>query len=245
MLTFVLCLLGLIYIFAHMQPFIDRLRGIRAGPELSQPPRSRRAQSSNSTSDAPDDDDSYKPTPIDIVVTRILLTRGLKLPPDIVDAIFDFAEYWAHSSNEINYLLEHKSALRINGRSPKEDHFLLRSFPIGLTGLDDREDLADVLQYDTNETKPRPLRREHSPSLFSKLAQYPTPKLAHPVRKIVFTTRSRDQGLGVHRSNDIYDQGWTWFEAGLERFDADQTCELPCCHGFGHWLTSLQATLAV
>ena len=232
MLTLLLYFLAALFVVAHMQPvnLIHRLRGLGVGPQLPSPSRPLRGNASTSfSSSAPPaeehTDDSYNPTPIDILITRILLTKCKKLPADIVDIIFDHAEYWAHSTNEIDYILEHKSALRIVGRSRKEDHFLIRSFPIGLTHLKDREDLTDVLQYDTNETKPRPLHQEHPPAFFSKLADYPTPRLAHPVRKIVFTTKSRDQGMGAARAEKNYKDGWTWFEAGLERFEADQVCE--------------------
>lgn len=64
-------------------------------------------------------------TPIDIVIARIMLTKGKKLPPDVVDIIFDFAEYWAHSSNEIDFLAEHSNPLMINGGSPVENKFLV------------------------------------------------------------------------------------------------------------------------
>jgi hypothetical protein len=64
-------------------------------------------------------------TPIDIVITRIMLTKGKKLPPDVVDVIFDFAEYWAHSSNEVNYIAEHSEPLMIVGGSPVENKFLV------------------------------------------------------------------------------------------------------------------------
>lgn len=225
MLSTILFIFGLIYLFVRMQPFIDRLRSVRVGPERLRPGRARSGQSSGR--DWPKDDGSYKPSPTDVVVARTLLTRGRKLPPDLVDDIFDYAGYWAHSSNEIDYILEQNSPLRIAGRSKKEDHFLLRSYPVGLTSLDDREDLDDVLKYDTDEAKPRPLRSEHPPSFFAELADYPTPRLARPVRKVVFTVRSKDQGHGGRRSELPYDQGWTWIEAGLERFDADQTCKFP------------------
>lgn len=226
MLSLILFILGLLYIMAHLLPtnLMNRLRGVGIGPQLPDQPPSQR-DTSSAAHDEAQDDNSYKPTPLDIVLTRALLTQARKIPPDIVDAIFDYAEYWAHSSNEIDYMLEHKSPLRIIGRSPKEDHFLVRSFPIGLTGISDREDLADILQYDTNETKPRPLQTEHEPAFFAQLAKYPTPVLAHPVRKIVFTTRSRDQGMAPTRTEGIYEDGWTWFEAGLERFDAEQQCK--------------------
>lgn len=60
---------------------------------------------------------------------------------------------------------------------------------------------------------------------FKKLATYPTPRLVHPVRKIVFTIKSKDQGWGGAREHKgTYAGSWTWFEAGLERFDASQAC---------------------
>lgn len=64
-------------------------------------------------------------SPIDVVVTRIMLTKGKKLPPSVVDVIFDFAEYWAHSSNEINYQDEHQSPLRVSGGGGNENKFLV------------------------------------------------------------------------------------------------------------------------
>lgn len=63
--------------------------------------------------------------------------------------------------------------------------------------------------------------KEPEPGCFAKLADYPTPKLVNPVRKIVFTMRSHDQGWGgdADDPNKPFDSAWTWFEAGLERFD--------------------------
>jgi len=64
-------------------------------------------------------------TPIDVVIARIMLTKGKKLPPDVVDIILDFAEYWAHSSNEIDYKLQHQHPLTVIGGSPSENKFLV------------------------------------------------------------------------------------------------------------------------
>lgn len=64
-------------------------------------------------------------TPVDVIITRIMLTKGRKLPPGVVDVILDFAEYWAHSSNEVDYIAEHSSPLRVNGQSPSENKFLV------------------------------------------------------------------------------------------------------------------------
>ncbi|KAJ3523934.1 hypothetical protein NM208_g12259 [Fusarium decemcellulare] len=171
-------------------------------------------------------------TPIDVIVTRVMLTKGKKLPPGIVDVIFDFAEYWAHSSNEFDYLAEHQDPLRVHGSSHSENKFLLRSFPVGLTGIQGKKDLAEVLAYDTNEAKPQPLGKEHEPSYFAKLADYPTPKLLHPVRKVVFSMRSKDQGFGGDdpENRHTFRGSWTWFEAGLEKFDADQVCDASCTY---------------
>lgn len=63
------------------------------------------------------DSAAFSPSPIDIVVVRIMLARGLKLPTDLVNVIFDHAEYWAHSSNEIDYIAEHGDPLSILGKS--------------------------------------------------------------------------------------------------------------------------------
>lgn len=76
--------------------------------------------------DGPSDaEGTYKPTPIDVVVVRVMLTRGIKLPPDVVDMVFDHAEYWPHSSNEIDFMAEHHDCLRVQGTSPNHDKFLV------------------------------------------------------------------------------------------------------------------------
>ena len=102
----------------------------------------------------------------------------------------------------------------------------IRSFPVGLTGIDGRQNLAETLAYDLNEAKPRPLGREHEAAYFAKLTDHAMPRLVHPVRKIVFSIKSKDQGWGGNRQHKgTFKSSWTWFEAGLERFDADQICK--------------------
>lgn len=44
-----------------------------------------------------DENGLYEPSPIDVAVVRIMMSRSKSLPPDLVDVIFDYAEYWAHS----------------------------------------------------------------------------------------------------------------------------------------------------
>lgn len=95
-------------------------------------------------------------------------------------------------------------------------------------GIGGEKALSEVLAYDINEAKPHPLTSEHDPAYFAKLAKYPTPGLVNPVRKIVFTIKSKDQGWGGEPgTRHTYKSSWTWFEAGLERFDANQKCEFP------------------
>ncbi|KAH7126371.1 hypothetical protein B0J13DRAFT_565390 [Dactylonectria estremocensis] len=190
-------------------------------------------------------DAPFSPTPIDIVVTRIMLTRGVKLPPDVVDMIFDHAEYWAHSSNEFNFRAEIQDQLRVVGNSPNNNQLVLRAYPVGLTGLTDEDDkeLAEVLAWDRNEAKPVPLGKEHDPEYFKRLVNYPTPKLIRPVRKVVFSIRSADQGWGgEHGNKGTYQGSWTWFEAGLERFDADTTCDPQCTYDIRHKSSSSKAS---
>ncbi|KAK7433327.1 hypothetical protein QQZ08_000266 [Neonectria magnoliae] len=202
------------------------------------------SNSAEKRDDGPSDaEGTYKPTPIDVVVVRVMLTRGIKLPPDVVDMVFDHAEYWPHSSNEIDFMAEHHDRLRVQGTSPNHDKFLLRSYPVGLTGLPDKKDLAEELAWDTNEAKPQPLGREHDAQFFEKLPNYPTPKLVSPVRKIVFSIRSADQGWGGERGNrGTYKGSSTWFEAGLERFDADQACDPQCTYDVRYQSPSSKAS---
>lgn len=88
--------------------------------------------------------DAYDPTPVDIVVVRTMMCRAKRLPPDIVDVIFDHAEYWAHSTNQIDYLEEHKSPLRITGSGKKENRFLVS---VGGRGDDYEGNPADRSSY--------------------------------------------------------------------------------------------------
>lgn len=88
-----------------------------------------------------------------------------------------------------------------------------------------------MLAYDTNLPEPSPLEREHEPSFFHDLVDYPTPTLTSPVRKIVFNIRCRDQGSGGHTlDRGTFHGSWTWLDAGLERFDAEKSCDPQCVH---------------
>ncbi len=50
--------------------------------------------------------------------------------------------------------------------------------------------------------------------------------MAHPCRKIVFDIVSKDQGWGGGRGDQgTFHDSFTWFDVGLERFDALAGCK--------------------
>jgi hypothetical protein len=153
----------------------------------------------------------YEPSPIDIAVVRAMLCRSKKLPPDLIDAIFDFGEYWAHSTTELH------QSIHIMGAHPdRENRFLLRSYPLGLVDAGARQNANDQ-PYTTALPTPRPLGESLDANFFAKSA------------KVVFSIRSQDQGW-VTSSDDAdepYSKSWTWFDAGLEKFDASGAGEFP------------------
>jgi hypothetical protein len=90
--------------------------------------------------------------------------------------------------------------------------------------------LSKELAYDTHEARPLPKGSDCAANYFAKLAKYPTPRLVNPVRKVVFKIKSHDQGWGGDPdAKGTYKASWTWFDAGLERFDAALTCK-PTAH---------------
>ncbi|KOS16955.1 hypothetical protein ESCO_004925 [Escovopsis weberi] len=156
----------------------------------------------------------FKPSPIDIEVVRAMLIKARRLPPHVLDMVFDFAEYWAHSTTVLRTLPH------VYGSDVSENSFLLRSYPVGLVNLGGDEDAVPIkeVSYISSRVTLRPLGRRHEAATFARLAKYPTPRLMSPVRKVVFSVRSKDQGWG-----GVDSTSWTWFDAGLEMFDADHT----------------------
>jgi hypothetical protein len=120
MLDFIVSFVFLSFVMAHIVPnlLLARLRQMPL-PIQREPPEPQASNKSVA------DDGTYHPTPFDVVVVRIMLSRSVKLPPDLVDAIFDFAEYWARSTNVIDYQAEQQEPLRISGSSASENKFLV------------------------------------------------------------------------------------------------------------------------
>jgi hypothetical protein len=109
-----------------------------------------------------------------------------KLPPELVPQIMDYAEYWLKSSTSIRQDME-ASDIRILGR---------RSNYI----------TSGATYLSTLPIGKVPGEEENGIAL---VGQY-------PVRKVVFTVESQDQGWSDFPQDHGTEQGsWTWFEAAV------------------------------
>ncbi|KAK0749175.1 hypothetical protein B0T18DRAFT_405957 [Schizothecium vesticola] len=142
--------------------------------------------------------EDYVPTYADVVVVKCLLRvpHGYSLPTEIVDIIADHAGYWAHTTSEVKFGDDIHTMKAIT--QYVEDELLLRTPPLGFPHwpLETTAQLqgATIL---THPPTPQPPGEPFPPEAFQTLIG--SPILAHPCRKIVFTTRSRDQGWGGFR----------------------------------------------
>lgn len=158
----------------------------------------------------------YGPAPEDGIAVKNILMQTGNLPPEIADIIVDQAEYWACSSSSINYVNELGEALRVRGGvGSGENVFLLRTLPLALNGWSPSDENAW-----RRTARPRELQAEYPRERLLNLVEGPRPSLQHPCRKIVFDIYSHDQGHGGEYGNQgTYRGSYTWFDAGLERFD--------------------------
>ncbi|KAM7201943.1 hypothetical protein V8F20_004651 [Naviculisporaceae sp. PSN 640] len=165
------------------------------------------------TQETPAVREPYEPTVLDVIVVKEMLHKALNLPPELVDSIVDLAEYWPHTTTEIDYTQRNRLMRKdARGGHPSENSFLLRTPPLGFVRppYSSPEDV---------ETPPPPqlLEDEFEPKDFQNLIASPVKTIAHPCRKIVFTFASHDQGWGNPGGEGLYTDSWTWFEVGLER----------------------------
>lgn len=78
--------------------------------------------------------------------------------------------------------------------------------------------------YQTEGIAARPVEEEYDRKFFQQLIRN-TSIHSNPVRKIVFRIRSHDQGWTTDERTGPFIDAKTWFEAGLERFDASHECK--------------------
>lgn len=58
---------------------------------------------------------------MDLLVTKMMLQQGLKLPAEVVLSILDFAEYWPHTSATLD-----RPFVTLSG-GERENHFVVSS----------------------------------------------------------------------------------------------------------------------
>ncbi|KAJ0295904.1 hypothetical protein COL516b_012150 [Colletotrichum fioriniae] len=197
---------------------------------------------------SPQEPGNYKPSHVDVIVVRVMLEKAFNFPPEILDLIIDQAEYWPHSEASIYHAVTPlRDALRVVGTTRDENKFILRCPPIGFLdfkkvgqafktaplppksgdGSPVTEPLRNLTLLEPTSS-PTEMVTEAPREYFTGSMKAP-PTLTHPVRKIVFKLRSKDQGWGGgHGDRGSYRGSWSWFEAGLEKFDKEHTCDGSC-----------------
>lgn len=66
------------------------------------------------------------PTPKECAEVKRLLGKATSFPPELVDIVMDFAEYWACSVTSIDYSVTASKNLAIHGGRDREDKFIVR-----------------------------------------------------------------------------------------------------------------------
>ncbi|KAI1203489.1 hypothetical protein F5X97DRAFT_283117 [Nemania serpens] len=183
----------------------------------------RRIPLENRSGDGPERPPELKntldPTPKECAEVKSLLGKATRFPPELVDIVMDFAEYWACSITSIDYSVTANRSLDIHGGRDREDKFILRTEPLGLTAWHSSD--PDRWQA---AAPPRKLDEEYPRKELEGFVEGPLSTLEHPFRKIVFDIVSRDQGWGGDiASHHTYQSSWTWFDAGIDRFDKGHT----------------------
>ncbi|KAI1506045.1 hypothetical protein F5X99DRAFT_366963 [Biscogniauxia marginata] len=181
-------------------------------------PRSQQPQGASVLTNA------YERSPVDCLEVKRVVAKATSFPPELVDIIMDFAEYWACSVSSIDYTQLRARRHTITGGRPSEDEMLLRTPPLGLTKW--RPSSEELWR---SQAAPRPLQEEYSQSRLKDFATGPKDTLEHPARRIVFDITSHDQGHGgVPEDRYTYHHSFTWFDAGLDRFDMKNECPQDC-----------------
>lgn len=119
----------LLVLFPNMHRHIRRRLplGIPRVPNSDGGEGSSSSSNSSSSNDAAasskDQPQPYEPSVLDVVVAKIMLQQGLKLPPEVVLSILDFAEYWPHTSAVLN------RSLNATAGRPSQNLFVVRNAP--------------------------------------------------------------------------------------------------------------------
>ncbi|KAI1104025.1 hypothetical protein F4804DRAFT_308418 [Jackrogersella minutella] len=173
-------------------------------------------------------DKSFEATPTDVLKVKMILSKASQLPLELVDMILDCAEYWVCSSAVVDHA-DHPGQIISIGARPGQDRFLLRTKPLGLDKW-----LPSNGGLWRSEAIPKQLEKEYTQSELNKFVREPISALEHPFRKVVFDIVSHDQGWSSdHPNQGTFRGSCTWFDAGLDRFDAENECEQECSDRYG------------
>lgn len=63
---------------------------------MPQPQPQSKSQSTPNVAD--ESNHPHEPSAMDVVVVKMMLQQGLRLPPEVVLSVLDFAEYWPHTT---------------------------------------------------------------------------------------------------------------------------------------------------
>ncbi|KAK8132681.1 hypothetical protein PG999_000854 [Apiospora kogelbergensis] len=203
---------------AHSRPFPFPFRGEEELKSTGQPV----APSTSETNNSPIE---YEASPTDIFTVKKLLMAAGSLPLELADMIVDQAEYWPCSTVAVDYSNVPRRLLGIRGGHNDQDKFLLRTEPVGLSSWTPPNHDA----WRSTQSVPRKLQAEFGSDAFQEFVEEPSPVSKGLVRKIVFNIRSCDQGWGGGpNDHGTYRGSWTWFDAGLERFDSEAKPDEGC-----------------
>lgn len=61
----------------------------------------------------------HEPSALDVVVVKVMLTKGCKLPHEIVLSLLDHAEYWPHTTTTLDH------SLTVSSGAGREDQFVV------------------------------------------------------------------------------------------------------------------------
>ncbi|OBT90712.1 hypothetical protein VE02_00595 [Pseudogymnoascus sp. 03VT05] len=163
---------------------------------------------------------AFKPTVPDVFVVKAML-QSLSLPPELADAIIDYAEYWPHTSAVLPGI--HPACAQGNSR---ENYFVARTLPLGCLSSSPSTDPSRAPPAASQgRMRPHPFPPTQSEAskaataaLHSAWARTSQPREVHPCRKIVFKFTMRDQGWGgEYKDRGTYDGSFTWLDVGRER----------------------------
>ncbi|KAI0201810.1 hypothetical protein F4808DRAFT_423879 [Astrocystis sublimbata] len=176
----------------------------------------RRVPLTNGPEQPPQFSHTFERTTQDCAQVKRTLSKACNFPPEIIDIVMDFAEYWVCSVTSIDFSVTATGHLTIRGSEPKrENKLILRTGPLGLPSWH-----ADDHDRWQSAAATCPMEEEYPQEELKAFVEGSSSTLVHPARKVVFDIVSRDQGHGgSYEDHGSFRHSWTWFDAGIDRFD--------------------------